>query len=72
MADAQDSEGLKAIIPDSETGGVWRIRKREKAPMVEVFKVEESGHGDILSPDFIEWRTHPPEEDAHPKAIVQE
>lgn len=24
--------------------------------MIEVFKNEESGHGDILSRDFIEWR----------------
>ncbi|KAL8781716.1 MAG: hypothetical protein Q9194_000220 [Teloschistes cf. exilis] len=65
-------EWLKAAIPDGESGGVWRIRKREKGPVIEVFKVEESGHGDILSPDFIEWRTHPSGEDARPKAIVQE
>ena len=24
--------------------------------MIEVFKIEESGHGDILSREFIEWR----------------
>ena len=24
--------------------------------MIEVFKNEESGHGDILSPEFVEWR----------------
>ena len=24
--------------------------------MIEVFKVEESGYGDILSPAFVEWR----------------
>ena len=24
--------------------------------MIEVFKIEESGHGDILSKEFIEWR----------------
>ena len=24
--------------------------------MIEVFKNEDSGHGDILSRDFIEWR----------------
>ncbi len=45
--------GLKATI-DSE--GVWRIRKREKVPVLEVFKVEESGTGDILPPDFVAWR----------------
>ena len=25
--------------------------------MIEVFKNEESGHGDILPRDFVEWRT---------------
>ena len=24
--------------------------------VIEVFKNEESGYGDILSPDFVEWR----------------
>lgn len=37
--------------------GVWKIRKREKNPVLEVFKVEETGIGDILSEDFIRWRT---------------
>ncbi|KAK2761378.1 decapping endonuclease targeting mRNA [Arachnomyces sp. PD_36] len=37
--------------------GVWRIRKREKSPVVEVFKLEESGHGGILSQAFITWRS---------------
>ncbi|KAL8972837.1 MAG: hypothetical protein Q9183_000312 [Haloplaca sp. 2 TL-2023] len=45
---------LKNTISDE--GGVWRIRKREKAPVIEVFKVEESGSGDILSREFLEWR----------------
>lgn len=36
--------------------GVWRIRRRERSPVIEVFKIEESGHGDILSREFIEWR----------------
>ncbi|KAL8746822.1 MAG: hypothetical protein Q9190_001227 [Brigantiaea leucoxantha] len=36
--------------------GVWRIRKREKVPFIEVFKCEESGYGDILSEEFVEWR----------------
>ncbi|KAI4207351.1 MAG: hypothetical protein LQ346_000600 [Caloplaca aetnensis] len=39
-----------------EDGGVWRIRKRGKVPVIEVFKVEESGCGDILSNEFIKWR----------------
>jgi RAT1-interacting protein len=36
--------------------GVWRIRRKERAPIIEVFKVEETGHGDILSNEFINWR----------------
>lgn len=47
--------GLSATI--TEDGGIWRIRKREKVPVVEVFKVEESGYGDILLKDFVEWRS---------------
>ncbi|KAJ9651455.1 decapping endonuclease targeting mRNA [Neophaeococcomyces mojaviensis] len=38
------------------TEGVWRIRKREKSPVLEVFKIEESGMGNILSDAFVEWR----------------
>ncbi|KAL3427097.1 hla class iii protein dom3z [Phlyctema vagabunda] len=44
---------LKDKIQDD---GVWRIRRKEKSPAIEVFKVEETGHGDILSDDFINWR----------------
>lgn len=36
--------------------GVWRIRRRPQSPMIEVFKVEETGHGDILSDEFKNWR----------------
>lgn len=45
--------GLKATIT---TEGVWRIRKAEQSPCIEVFKLEESGHGDILSSEFVRWR----------------
>lgn len=38
------------------TDGVWRIRKREKTPVIEVFKMEETGTGSILSDSFVEWR----------------
>lgn len=48
-------EWLKATITED---GTWRIRKREKAPFLEVFKVEESGTGDILSKPFLHWRTY--------------
>ncbi|KAI9785000.1 MAG: decapping endonuclease targeting mRNA [Geoglossum umbratile] len=36
--------------------GVWRIRRRERSPVVELFKLEETGHGSILTPEFMEWR----------------
>ena len=38
------------------TNGVWRIRRREGSPVIEVFKNEESGYGDILPQKFVEWR----------------
>jgi RAT1-interacting protein len=46
-------EFLKTKITDD---GVWRIRRKERSPTIEVFKVEETGHGDILSDEFINWR----------------
>lgn len=36
--------------------GVWRISRRERSSVIEVFRIEESGHGDILTDDFINWR----------------
>lgn len=48
-------EWLKSTI---NSDGVWRIRKREKSPVLEVFKVEQDGTGDILSDTFLEWRTN--------------
>ncbi|KAK2743116.1 decapping endonuclease targeting mRNA [Onygenales sp. PD_40] len=45
---------LKVTIRDE---GLWRIRKQEKSPVIEVFKLEESGHGGILSQNFVEWRS---------------
>ncbi|KAL8674602.1 MAG: hypothetical protein Q9168_000977 [Polycauliona sp. 1 TL-2023] len=45
---------LKTTI---EGEGVWRIRKRDKATVIEVFRIEESGHGDILSHDFLTRRS---------------
>ncbi|KAJ5358527.1 Decapping nuclease rai1 [Penicillium cataractarum] len=46
-------EWLKQVI---QGDGVWRIRKVEKSHVIEVYKVEESGHGDILSSTFKTWR----------------
>ncbi|PGH13175.1 hypothetical protein AJ80_06421 [Polytolypa hystricis UAMH7299] len=45
---------LKSVINHE---GVWRIRKREKSSDIEVFKIEESGYGSILSTSFVEWRS---------------
>jgi len=45
--------GLKDTITED---GVWRIQKREKMPTIEVFKLEDTGHGDILSQNFARWR----------------
>ncbi len=36
--------------------GVWRIRRRPHSPTIEVFRVEETGHGDILTDEFKNWR----------------
>ncbi|KAL8861374.1 MAG: hypothetical protein Q9178_002246 [Gyalolechia marmorata] len=49
-------QGLKSTIVED---GVWRIRKKEKATVIEVFKIEKSGHGDILCQDFLTWRLRP-------------
>ncbi|KAK5627212.1 hypothetical protein RRF57_002927 [Xylaria bambusicola] len=44
---------LRSAINDE---GVWRIRRRAGSPTIEVFKVEEVGHGSILTEEFINWR----------------
>ncbi|KAI0434509.1 RAI1 like PD-XK nuclease-domain-containing protein [Xylaria sp. FL1042] len=36
--------------------GVWKIRRRAGSSTIEVFKVEEVGHGSILTEQFINWR----------------
>lgn len=48
-----DVTGLKGVITDE---GVWRIRRNGQSPVIEVFKVEETGHGDIISDEFKNWR----------------
>ncbi|KKZ66047.1 protein rai1 [[Emmonsia] crescens] len=47
-------EWLKLVINEE---GLWRIRKQEKSPVIEVFKLEDSGHGGILSQAFVDWRS---------------
>lgn len=47
----------KLVIKATVIGdGVWRIRRKERSPTIEIFKLEETGHGDILSDEFINWR----------------
>ncbi|KAI9847844.1 MAG: decapping endonuclease targeting mRNA [Sclerophora amabilis] len=66
---AEFLEWLKCTIPgprstannnkDGRTGidgGVWRIRRRDGASVIEVDKLEETGYGDILPPEFVSWR----------------
>ncbi|KAF4972297.1 hypothetical protein FZEAL_9624 [Fusarium zealandicum] len=45
--------GLTQNINDE---GVWRIQRQPQSPTIELFKVEETGHGDILSDEFKDWR----------------
>ncbi|EZF33236.1 hypothetical protein H101_03183 [Trichophyton interdigitale H6] len=45
---------LKTIV-NSE--GVWKIRKAAKSGQIEVLKIQETGHGNILTPEFVEWRS---------------
>jgi RAT1-interacting protein len=47
-------EWLKSTIKE---GGTWRIRKLEKSSLIQVFKVEEAGTGDIISTSFLDWRS---------------
>lgn len=42
----------KTVVGD----GVWRIRKRENGREIEIFKIEEAGHGKILTDEFINHR----------------
>ncbi|KIV91531.1 hypothetical protein, variant 2 [Exophiala mesophila] len=46
-------EWLKGVVVEE---GVWKIRKREKSSVIEVYKAVETGHGDILSAKFVKWR----------------
>lgn len=36
--------------------GVWKIRRRQGSPIVEVFRIQDTGHGEIVSQEFVEWR----------------
>lgn len=45
--------GLTQTINDE---GVWRICRQPRSPVIQVYRVEETGHGDILSDAFKDWR----------------
>ncbi|CAI4210404.1 unnamed protein product [Parascedosporium putredinis] len=44
---------LKSVI---RGGGLWRIRRQPGGRDVEVFRLAEHGHGQVLSDEFLEWR----------------
>ena len=44
---------LKATVRGE---GVWRIRRAPGRPEIEIFKVADSGVGDIIKPSFLAWR----------------
>ncbi|KAI1867869.1 uncharacterized protein JN550_006676 [Neoarthrinium moseri] len=44
---------LRRTINDD---GVWRIRRQPRSDTIEVFQIEEAGHGKILTDEFINWR----------------
>ncbi|PFH58872.1 hypothetical protein XA68_13096 [Ophiocordyceps unilateralis] len=46
-------EWLMTVINDE---GVWRIARRPHTPFIEVYRVEATGHGNIISEDFKNWR----------------
>ncbi|PVH81686.1 Dhp1-interacting protein Din1 [Cadophora sp. DSE1049] len=60
---------LKATVKGD---GVWRIRRKERSPAIEVFRIEEAGHGDIISDDFINWRIKLAMDDPLPPASEPE
>lgn len=47
--------GLKSTISSE---GVWKIKRTERSSKIEVVKVQECGHGDVLSEEFFKWRNH--------------
>ncbi|KAK0652254.1 RAI1 like PD-XK nuclease-domain-containing protein [Cercophora newfieldiana] len=47
---------LKWLRQTIDDEGVWRIRRKPRSPHIEVFKVEEVGHGNIITDNFMNWR----------------
>lgn len=52
--DVLTKTGLRETITGE---GVWRIRRQPGSPEIEVFRISETGHGDILTDEFVAWRT---------------
>lgn len=54
----------KTMAEEGDGDGVWRIRRRERSPVIEIFRVEGEeegmevvvGTGGILSREFVDWR----------------
>ncbi|KAK4167980.1 RAI1 like PD-XK nuclease-domain-containing protein [Cladorrhinum sp. PSN259] len=44
---------LRVTVNDD---GVWRIRRQKGASEIEVWRVEEAGHGEVLTEEFMNWR----------------
>ncbi|GFP55334.1 decapping nuclease RAI1 [Trichoderma asperellum] len=47
---------LEWLMQTVNDEGVWRISRRANSPIIEVYKAEETGHGDILTDEFKNWR----------------
>ncbi|TQS32562.1 hypothetical protein Golomagni_07122, partial [Golovinomyces magnicellulatus] len=50
---AEFLDWLRQTVTDE---GVWRIQRRPQSPIIEIYQVEETGHGDILLDEFKNWR----------------
>ncbi|KAF2404702.1 RAI1-domain-containing protein [Trichodelitschia bisporula] len=57
---------LKFLKETITSEGVWKIRRQQKSPVIEVFQTEAQGTGEILSKEFLEWRTQ-----RYPQKIAQ-
>lgn len=62
-----DLLGLKSTISSE---GIWKIKRNERSSEIEVYRVEESGHGDILSDEFLKWRSGNVKSDSSPDPSV--
>ncbi|KAL2023822.1 hypothetical protein VTK56DRAFT_1089 [Thermocarpiscus australiensis] len=64
-------EWLRVTITDE---GVWRISRAPGSDRIEVTRVEEVGHGEIITDDFMNWRiklelgkSKPPDQEPQPE-----